>query len=110
MRTRTRLVSTLWSAVVCISALECAHRSIGSNVTRASTATPRLVNPPLQITMTDTAGIVVGVVRDNTDGRPLEGVLVNDYPPLAARQVQTDASGRFRLTSLTPGNHRIQVR
>lgn len=69
---------------------------------------------PLQIVLSDRAGVVSGVVSDE-DGNPVTGATAVLVPNAAARQgndlfyrnANTDQQGRFRLTSVHPGEYKL---
>lgn len=49
-----------------------------------------------------------GTLLDKTTNQPLEGVRVNAAGPVSAHGL-TDASGKFALANLRPGNYTITV-
>ena len=49
-----------------------------------------------------------GLITDKTTRRPLEGVTV--YFPALQKGSATDTLGRFRVTDVPAGSHKVQVR
>ena len=59
----------------------------------------------------ETGGIISGYVTDRTTGHPIAGVQVNSdsLEHSFGSDAMTDASGRYTLTGLAPGSHRVRA-
>lgn len=73
----------------------------------ASAVAPGIASPATAVDENEQTGTVTGVVRDQTNQRPLAGAQVS-IPALNIGAL-TNASGTFELTSVPAGTHQIQV-
>jgi Ca-activated chloride channel family protein len=76
-------------------------------MSRARTEKTSRRSAPIELTAS-TAGVIRGRVTDARSGNPLPGAVVSVEG--GHRTALTDGQGRFVLSGLTPGSHRVSVR